>query len=103
MKEHNHKQIWQNSSDLRIWKKITDRLNKHPKIDASDIEVEVNKSEVTLKGKADAEEEKQLAENIAMSVRGVSKVENHLHTEIGLAHATSFLVSKISGNDNENK
>ena len=103
MKENNHKQIWQSSPDLRIWKKITDRLNKHPKIDASDIEVEVNKGEITLKGKADTEEEKWLAENIAMSVRGVSKVENHLHIGIGLAHAASFLVSQISGNVNENK
>lgn len=103
MKENNHKQTWQSSSDLRIWKKITDRLNKHPKIDACDIEVEVNKGEITLKGKADTEEEKRLAENIAMSVRGVCKVENQLHIGIGLAHAASFLVSQISGNGNENK
>ena len=103
MKENTHKSIWQSSSDLRTWKKITDRLNKHSKIDASDIEVEVNKGEVTLKGKVDTEEEKQLAENIAMSVRGVSKIENHLHIGIGLAHAASFLASQISGNGNENK
>jgi osmotically-inducible protein OsmY len=44
-----------------------------------------------------------LAEDIAMSVRGVCKVENQLHIGIGLAHAASFLVSQISGNGNENK
>ena len=103
MKENNHNNIWQSGSDLRTWKKITDCLNKHSKIDAGDIEVEVNKGKVRLKGKADTEEEKQLAENIAMSVGGVSKVENHLHTGIGLAHAASFLVSQISDNGNENK
>ena len=103
MKENNYKYTWQNNSDLRIWKKITDRLNKHPQIDANNIEVEVNKGEVILKGKADTKEEKKLAENIAMSVRGVSKVENHLHTGIDLAHTASFLVSQISGNGNENK
>ena len=70
MKENNHKNIWQSGPDLRIWKKITDRLNKHSKIDAGDIEVEVNKGKVRLKGKADTEEEKQLAEKIAMSVGG---------------------------------
>jgi osmotically-inducible protein OsmY len=101
MKENNYKHLWQNSPDFRIWKKITDRLNKHSKIDAVNIEVEVNKGEVLLKGKADTEEEKQLAENIAMSVRGVSKVENHLHTGIGIAHAASFFVSQIYGNENK--
>lgn len=104
MKENNHTHTWQTSPDLRIWKKITDRLNKHPKIDAGNIEVEVNTGEVFLKGKADTEEEKQLAENIAMSVRGVNKVENHLHTGIGIAHTISLLVSQISGNNGtENK
>jgi osmotically-inducible protein OsmY len=32
-------------------------LNKHPKIDARNIDVEVNKGEVILKGKVDSKEE----------------------------------------------
>ena len=76
---------------------IIDSLRKDPGIDTSKIHVEVKNGEVILRGKADTETEKQLAEKIARSVAGVSKVENHLHIEIGIIHALTSLAAHIQG------
>ncbi len=74
---------------------ILDSFQKDPGLDASKIEVAVNNGEVILKGKADTEIEKLLAEKIARSVAGVTTVENHLHIEIGIMHALSSLAAHI--------
>ena len=81
--------------DEIIRQNIMDSLNKNPGIDTSKIHVEVTNGEVILKGKADTETEKQLSEKIAGSVAGVSKVENHLHIEIGLIHSLTSLAAHI--------
>ena len=83
--------------DEIIRQNIIDRLNKDPGIDTGKIHVEVKNREVILKGKADTETEKQLSEKIARSVAGVSKVENHLHIDIGIIHALTSLAAHIQG------
>ncbi len=83
--------------DEIIRQNIIDSLNKDPGIDTSKIHVEVKNREVILKGKADTETEKQLSEKIARSVAGVSKVENHLHIDIGIIHALTSLAAHIQG------
>ena len=83
--------------DEIIRQNIIDRLNKDPGIDTGKIHVEVKNREVVLKGKADTETEKQLSEKIARSVAGVSKVENHLHIDIGIIHALTSLAAHIQG------
>ena len=83
--------------DEIIRQNIIDGLNKDPGIDTSKIHVEVKNGEVILKGKADTETEKQLSEKIARSVAGVSKVENHLHIDIGIIHALTSLAAHIQG------
>ena len=83
--------------DEIIRQNIIDSLNKDPGIDDSKIHVEVKNGEVILKGKADTETEKQLSEKIARSVAGVSKVENHLHIDIGIIHALTSLAAHIQG------
>ena len=83
--------------DKIIRQNIIDGLNKDPGIDTSKIHVEVKNGEVILKGKADTETEKQLSEKIARSVAGVSKVENHLHIDIGIIHALTSLAAHIQG------
>ena len=83
--------------DEIIRQNIIDSLNKDPGIDTSKIHVEVKNGEVILKGKADTETEKQLSEKIARSVAGVSKVENHLHIDIGIIHALTSLAAHIQG------
>jgi osmotically-inducible protein OsmY len=93
----------QNTEDIRLQKDILALLQEDPKTDASKMLVEVNNGEVLLKGRADTEEEKNHAAIIAASVAGVKQVENHLHVEIGIAHALSSFAAKIASGDNDNK
>jgi osmotically-inducible protein OsmY len=65
-------------SDERIREDINDRLTDDWYIDASDVEVVVNKNMVTLSGRVESREEKRRAEDIAESVSGVTDVSNQL-------------------------
>jgi osmotically-inducible protein OsmY len=47
-------------------------------LDASDIEVEVSGSEVTLSGEVGSRSDKRRAEDIAEDISGVSQVQNNL-------------------------
>jgi hyperosmotically inducible periplasmic protein len=85
------------AADEIIRQHIIEGLRSNPKIDALKIEVEVKNGAVILKGKTDTEKEKQLSENIARSVTGVTGVENHLHIDLGIVHALSSLAAHIQG------
>jgi hypothetical protein len=65
-------------SDERIKEDINDHLSDDPFIDATDIEVTVEKGEVTLVGNVEDRQEKRKAEEIAESVSGVLNVENRI-------------------------
>jgi len=65
-------------SDARIFEDICDRLTVDPRIDASDIEVDVKGAEVTLRGSVRSREEKRDAEDVVEHVMGVRDVNNHL-------------------------
>ena len=65
-------------SDARTFEDICDRLTVDPRVDASDIEVNVKESEVTLSGSVRSREEKRYAEEIVERVMGVRDVNNHL-------------------------
>ncbi len=65
-------------ADERIRDDINDRLTDHPYLDATDIEVGVQSSEVTLTGAVESRQAKRLAEDIVDSVSGVTNVENRL-------------------------
>lgn len=65
-------------SDDRIREDISERLTQHGQIDATDIEVDVNKGEVWLKGGVESRQMKRLAEDVAESVNGVCDVHNEL-------------------------
>lgn len=64
-------------SDERIKEDVNDRLSEGY-LDASDIEVVVQNSEVTLTGTVDRRSDKRKAEAIAESVTGVTNVENRV-------------------------
>jgi osmotically-inducible protein OsmY len=66
---------WQRS-DERIREEVNETLARHPEIDASEIEVRVEKGEVTLTGTVDDRRTKRLAEDIVERVFGVKDVEN---------------------------
>nr|UEW68078.1 BON domain-containing protein [uncultured bacterium] len=67
-------------SDERIKEDVNDRLSDGY-LDASDIEVSVAETEVTLTGSVNTREDKRVAEDIAESVSGVTNVENRLRVK----------------------
>jgi osmotically-inducible protein OsmY len=67
-------------SDERIREDINDRLSEGY-LDASDIEVAVQNSEVTLTGTVNSRSDKRRAEDIAEYVTGVTNVENRLRVK----------------------
>ena len=64
--------------DERIREQISDALSGHLRLDAGDIDVEVEDGEVTLSGTVDSREMKTLAEDICDAVQGVTDVTNLL-------------------------
>jgi osmotically-inducible protein OsmY len=68
-------------SDERIKEDVCDRLSDHPLIDASNIDIKVEGSEVVLTGTVESKEDKRRAEDIAESISGVSNVQNQLRVE----------------------
>lgn len=65
-------------SDDRIAEDLNDRLTDDWLLDASDIEVAVKASEVTLSGEVASRSDKRRAEDIADDVSGVTHVQNNL-------------------------
>jgi hypothetical protein len=65
-------------SDGRIEEDINDRLTDDPYLDASDIEVRVKDSEVTLSGTVMLRQDKRRAEDLSELVSGVTNVQNNL-------------------------
>jgi osmotically-inducible protein OsmY len=65
-------------NDERIKEDVIERLVRNHEIDGSDIEVEVNNGEVTLKGIVESRYERRFAEDITEDVFGVKNVLNLL-------------------------
>lgn len=65
-------------SDERIREDVCDRFMSISQFDCSDIEVGVERGEVTLNGTVDSRRAKHHAEDIAAEVLGVKDVRNHL-------------------------
>jgi hypothetical protein len=68
-------------SDERIREDICERLTWHGQLDASDVELDVNSGEVTLRGTVDSRWAKREAEDLADSVAGVREVHNQLRVK----------------------
>jgi osmotically-inducible protein OsmY len=68
-------------SDERIKEDVNDRLSDDYYVDASEVEVMVSNTEVTLTGTVNSREDKRRAEDIAESVSGVTNVENRLRVK----------------------
>lgn len=65
-------------SDERIKEDISDRMSDDVFVDASSIDITVEKGEVTLTGTVSTRSEKRRSEDIAEQVSGVKNVENRL-------------------------
>ncbi|MGN6164050.1 MAG: BON domain-containing protein [Flavisolibacter sp.] len=68
-------------SEERIREDVCDRLCDNSMIDASDIDIKVEGTEVILTGTVESKEDKRRAEDIAESISGVSNVQNQLRVE----------------------
>ena len=64
--------------DERIREDVCDRLTEDPRIDASDVEVQVANAEVTLSGSVRTRDEKHLTEHLVERISGVREVNNNL-------------------------
>jgi osmotically-inducible protein OsmY len=62
----------------RIREDVSDRLTDDWRVDASEIEVTVSGTEVTLTGTVTSREQRRRAEDVAESVSGVTHVQNNL-------------------------
>ncbi len=58
-------------------------LNKH--LSPFKIDVDVEQGTATLKGKVENEVDRELAERIALDIKGIDKVDNQLETDAALA------------------
>jgi osmotically-inducible protein OsmY len=70
-------------SDDRIREDVCDRLTDDPMVDASEIEVSVSGSEVTLAGTVNRRDLRRRAEDLAEAVSGVIHVQNNLRVAQG--------------------
>jgi osmotically-inducible protein OsmY len=64
--------------DERIREDVCDRLTDDPRIDASDIDVQVKNGEVSLSGSVRSREEKRYSEDLIEHLTGVRDVNNQL-------------------------
>jgi hypothetical protein len=71
---------WRRGDD-KIRDDVSERLEDHPNIDASNLEVMVAEGEVTLTGVVDNRWAKRLAEDVANDVRGVKDVHNQIRVQ----------------------
>jgi osmotically-inducible protein OsmY len=65
-------------SDERIREDVCDRLTDDPAVDASEMEITVSNSEVTLNGTVSSREQRRRAEDCAEQVSGVTHVQNNV-------------------------
>lgn len=70
-------------SDDRIREDVSEELFRHPDIDASEIEIQVQNGEVTLTGKVENRHQKRLAEDLTERCSGVADVHNQLKVDKG--------------------
>ena len=68
-------------SDDRIREDVSDRLEQHGEIDASEIEVRVSNGEVTLEGTVEDRRTKRMAEDLIETCAGVKQVHNRIRVQ----------------------
>jgi hypothetical protein len=84
-------------SDDRVRDEVSERLEDHPWIDASEIEVIVKEGEVTLTGTVDSRIAKRLAEDVVENSRGVKDVHNQIRVQPRGAIGSTGAGSSVTG------
>lgn len=83
-------------SDDRIREDVNDRLADDDWLDASDIDVTVDKCEVTLSGTVTSREDKRRAEDVAERVSGVRHVQNNIRVQPQGSSTSSYSLQGTS-------
>jgi osmotically-inducible protein OsmY len=81
-------------SDERIREEVNEELTRNPEVDASDVEVAVLNSEITLTGTVDSRYEKREAEECSWRVPGVKDVHNQLRIRQGAGSMIASVFDK---------
>jgi hypothetical protein len=68
-------------SDDRIREDVSDRLEQHGEIDATEIEIRVSNGEVTLEGTVEDRRTKRMAEDVVENCPGVKQVHNRIRVQ----------------------
>ncbi|HEX9305524.1 MAG TPA: BON domain-containing protein [Thermoanaerobaculia bacterium] len=76
-------------SDERIREDVSDRLEQHGEIDATEIEIRVSNGEVTLEGVVEDRRMKRMAEDLVENCPGVKQVHNRLRVQGSNAQSIS--------------
>jgi hypothetical protein len=84
-------------SDDRIKEDVSERLEQHPEIDASEIEVSVAGGEVTLEGSVEDRRQKRMAEEAIENLTGVKDVHNRLKARQG------FMANLFGSSDDDSR
>jgi len=84
-------------SDDRIREDVNDRLTDDTWLDASDIDVQVSGSEVTLTGTVSSRDDKRRAEDLAEQVSGVRHVQNNLRVQSNAAASADRSTTAAGG------
>ena len=87
--------------DLQLKEEVMAKLKEHPKLDTTHLTVVIKEAILTLEGRADTQEEKELAESIARAYPGIKEVKNHLHVGSGIIHAITSIVSGLSASNDD--
>ena len=88
-------------SDERIREEVCDCLADDDNIDASEVEVSVQKGEVTLTGTVSERRAKRLAEDAAHGIKGVKDVHNQIRVQSLLSESKSDQSEKTERSGNQ--
>jgi hypothetical protein len=86
-------------SPERILEDVAERLTEDPEVDASEIEVGVDRDVVVLRGKVYDRSQKRAAEDVVETVSGVRDVRNELDVERGMLQELTDAVTGRSAED----
>jgi len=87
-------------SNQRIYDEAREGIVRHDHADASDINVRVERGEVTLEGTVPSDREKRMAEEDVQSLPGIQNVHNRLQVsppQDDLRSHTSSRLASVSG------
>jgi BON domain-containing protein len=84
-------------SDARIEEDVCEHLTHHGMLDATGIQVQVEKGEVTLTGTVESRQAKRLAEDILDGISGVRDIHNQLRVQQDQGHQNPFMAQAQMG------